>query len=398
MLDPAKFCPAPFVRATCRTNGTMNPCCYYIRTDSDLKKSSIRNEWNSISMTDLRATMLDGSKTDAQCKKHCYDKEQKNLPHERWTFLHNLGFTESDNYAQHFEDLKLAGNVFPTEIEFHVGNLCNLKCLTCDHRDSSSFLSESQMISKKYPNNISFQQYKHIKQSDYQYSDEYLADLMDEVLNNDIELLDLRGGETMMIPFIAEKLLDLPDQIRQKMRIRIQTNGTMLDDKWKLILDSYKNITMQFSIDAIGTDIHYVRYPADWDTIETNLKYVREKANVDLRLACAVSNLNLPILTRYMDWAENEGYHWNLNLVVTPAIFQANNLPEPLLRASQEKIEKLTRANEAQRKILDHLCALEPLNDQTLWSQFCQTISVRDEFRNNSIFDIHPYFKDYWVY
>jgi hypothetical protein len=98
-----------------------------------------------------------------------------------------------------------------------------------------------------------------------------------------------------------------------------------------------------------------------------------------------------------MTWAENEGYHWNVNLLDNPAIFQATNLPEPLFKASQEKIAEFVPKTQAQKKLLHYLCTLEPLNDQSLWMQFCETVSLRDGFRNNSIFDIHPSFKAFWV-
>jgi hypothetical protein len=131
--------------------------------------------------------------------------------------------------------------------------------------------------------------------------------------------------------------------------------------------------------------------------IERNLQIVRAMSHVDLSVACVVSNLNLPILRRFMTWAEDEGYHWGISTVKTPYIFQPNNMPEPLLRTAQEKIRDFMTTDNHTRSVIEYLCAMDPLDDQYLWTEFCRNITLRDEFRNNSVFDLNPEFREHWV-
>jgi sulfatase maturation enzyme AslB (radical SAM superfamily) len=231
----------------------------------------------------------------------------------------------------------------------------------------------------------------------YQYKDQQLDRLFREILNHDIKLLDLRGGETMMIPAIQQQLLDLDSDKKQKVQLRIQTNGTVLNSSWKEILSSYEKIDLQVSIDATGTDINYIRYPADWDCIQKNLEFFRSLPNVNLTIACTVSNLNLPILTKYLNWADNENFNWFVSTLVTPTIFNPANLPQSILRTATEKIATFHPKNPEKAAMINYLANLAPLDDPQLWQQFCEEISLRDNYRKNSIFDIQPELKEFWI-
>jgi hypothetical protein len=43
------------------------------------------------------------------------------------------------------------------------------------------------------------------------------------------------------------------------------------------------------------------------------------------------------------------------------------------------------------------LTTLSPLGNEQLWKTFCQQITLRDEYRNNSIFDLNPELKKFWI-
>lgn len=398
MIDIKKFCPAPFVNVTTRTTGSIKPCCVYPTDYSNVKNSSIEQKWNSPDFVNLRQIMLDGSQTNLQCKQACYDKELQNQNSDRLGWLRRVDLLDSDVDTQlkKLQQWDKISSEFPSYVELQISNLCNLKCLTCFPGDSSSFLYETIQIVEKTSNktNISDQS---LIQSMYQYQDHELDKLFCDILNHDIKVLDLRGGETMLVPIIQQRLLNLDSDKKQKIQLRIQTNGTILNPTWKEILNSYQKIDLQVSIDAVGTDINYIRHPAEWNRIQKNLEFFRSLPNVNLTIACTVSNLNLPILTKFLNWADGENYVWGMNTVVNPRIFNPANLPQSVLHTAMEKIATFQPKHPENATMVNYLTKLAPLDDKQLWQQFCREISSRDAYRKNSIFDIHPELKNFWV-
>lgn len=398
MIDKNKFCIAPFVQMVCRADGEAIPCCYYMNPGSDTKGQGVQKEWQNLDK--IREVMLDGAQTDKMCQTMCYDREAAGLPSERLSLISIFGLDRNIDHYQQLKDKQWDKLDFPKKVELHTSNLCNLKCLTCHPRDSSAFLTESTQIRSKYKINIQGYGDEDLMQSRYQYTDEQLAKILDEIISHDIEILDLRGGETMMVPYIQKRLLELPLEKREKISIRVQTNGTYLTNEWKEILETFRYSWVQFSIDATDKDIHYIRYPADWDTIRRNLEVVRKISKVNLNVSCVISNLNFPILGKFIQWADDEEYNWGVSTVSTPEIFQPNNLPQAIIDLSADRLSaikiKHPRSN-GSMETLEYLCSLRSLDDPRLWKEFCETISLRDAWRKNSIFDLHPYLREYWV-
>jgi hypothetical protein len=83
MINPEKFCLAPFVQVVCRTNKTINPCCYYDNNKTNLQIQTIQQAWLGPEFQTLRETMIDETKTDPQCEKSCYNLEKQGMNTER---------------------------------------------------------------------------------------------------------------------------------------------------------------------------------------------------------------------------------------------------------------------------------------------------------------------------
>jgi hypothetical protein len=397
MINPEKFCLAPFVQVVCRTNKTINPCCYYNNNKTNLQIQTIQQAWLGPEFQKLRETMIDETKTDPQCEKSCYNLEKQGMNTERLGLFQRHSPLEIEQ-AVNFSKLEKSNSKeinFPKKVEFHVSNLCNLKCLTCCPEDSSSLLNENKALFAK-SNKKFFHPHK-LEQSYFQFGDDRLKEIFEEILANDVETLDIRGGETMLVPYIREMLCSIDDKKKKTMSLRIQTNGTILNDQWKEILTSFKTIHLQVSIDAIEDDIHYIRHPADWSSILQILEFVKNLTNIDLTIACVISNLNLPILTKFMSWADKENFNWGLSCVAGPSHFVPNNLPETIFASAIEKIKKFQPKSRSNANVLNYLTTLSPLGNEQLWKTFCQQITLRDEYRNNSIFDLNPELKKFWI-
>ena len=372
-MNTKTFCLAPFYSVVVRTNGTMSPCCN-INGSVDIKNTTVDQYWNSTEMQHLRQQMLDGSDYINACDA-CYNEERVIGKSLRSGHADNLKTVPVD----HMKNLVNAGIYsdldYPHKIEMNVGNLCNLKCLTCRPSDSSQFLTENRVL--------------HISQeiqSDYQLDEQAVKHNLEIAFEKNLRVLDLRGGESMLMPSIQELLLSAPDLSCNKTNLVIQTNGTVLNDAWKIILKKFRQVSIILSIDAYSTDNHYIRYPADWDKIENTVEFLKTQRNIYVSVNVTVSNLNFLVLPKILDWLRLRKLHVNISLARSPDYYQYTNMPRELFEQGCQQLATYPEA-----KIL-----LSATADTTDWLNFCQMIDQRDQHRKNSIFDVLPQYKPYW--
>jgi len=290
--------------------------------------------------------------------------------------LKDYKFLSEKHYDKMFNHMKFDSLEFPKRVEIHVGNLCNLKCLTCGPQYSSSVLREDTSLGLT-----------NFRLEDFQIDNEWLSRNLDMCIQSSVDMLDLRGGESMLHPLIKKFLLDVPAD-RCPETLRIQTNCTKLDDKWKTILEKFKKVEIMASIDAFGADNHYIRYPSDWAIVESSIDYFRTLKHAKLYVNCTLSNLNFLVLDKLIAWCEEKQIYLHFTLLENPAYFKFNNLPTILFDKVKQKLSQYDSH-------LADIIKKNPANDQS-WQTFCNIISMRDQHRKNSIFDMLPELKPYW--
>jgi hypothetical protein len=127
--------------------------------------------------------------------------------------------------------------------------------------------------------------------------------------------LDLPGGE----PFLSgideqKKLLQHYIDIGRSSQITLHytTNSTIFpDDSWWQLWNSFKEIDIQLSIDAVGDRYEYIRYPANWSQVVLNVdQYIAKSqhmTNLKLSVSHTVSAYNVYYLDEFFSWCYNIG-------------------------------------------------------------------------------------------
>jgi MoaA/NifB/PqqE/SkfB family radical SAM enzyme len=366
------FCILPFVQTVVRTDGAMSSCCNISGTQN-IRNTDIAQFWNSSEVAELKQKVL-GDQPVPQCEL-CYKQERVQGESMRIRSLQDYKFFSKPHRSKVFNYFGYAEKKFPKKIEWHIQNLCNLKCLTCNPRDSSAFLTENQQL--KITN---------LNQSQYSIDNNIIEKNLQLILNHQVDMLDLRGGESMLIPKIQNMLLSLaPEQY--DCTLSIQTNGTVLNSNWKTILSRFKKIKIMLSVDAYGSDNYYIRYPADWDKIESNTDYFLSQSNINVHINCTISNLNFPLLPKLVYWAKSKKLFINWSFVDIPEYFHFTNLPQPIFNAAKLQASKFSG--------LEHLITAQ--SNTQYWPEFCNMITLRDTHRKNSVFDILPDLQNFWI-
>lgn len=377
MPSSSTFCPLPFFQVVVRTDGSMSPCCAMKGTAiANIKNSSILEFWESAALKKIKNQMIIGASKVNECEQ-CYNDERDVGQSMRTDALQKYKFLNDRMYSKLINHYGYLNKKAPTWLEMHLSNICNLKCLTCRPEDSSMFLQENRVIG------IS----NHV-QSDYKL-DKNIVDYNINLIIDHLDVLDLRGGESLLIPSIKQKLKEIsPEKCADKM-LRIQTNGTILDDTWKTIFNKFRSVEIMLSVDAHGEDNAYIRFPADWDTIEKNVDYFNS-AGHKLSINCTVSNLNFLILDKLLAWANKKEIYFHYALLKDPDYYHFSNLPKSVLDKAKKKLADWVTVYPAISGLLS------VVSNTDKWNTFCKMIDKRDLYRKNSIFKILPELKDHW--
>lgn len=361
-----------------RTSGKMGVCCN-ASSDINIRTNNISDFWNSDYIRNFQKNIVEGNKIK-ECEK-CYKSEKTYGRSMRTDALNDYKFFAEKNYIDLLDYHGYKNRKFPSRVELHCGNLCNLKCLTCNPGDSSAFLAEDKIL--KITN---------YDQHEFTINDEFIENSIKLSMEHDIDLLDLRGGESMLMPKIKKTLLNLPDHLCSNKTIRVQTNGTILDDTWKTIFQKFKAIELSVSIDAFDTANTYIRYPADWYKIERSLEYFKSLSHCKLYINCTLSNLNFLVLSDLLSWADQKNIYIHIAIAINPSYYKYTNMPAALYDEAKNRL--LPWLSNPRYSVLKNCVNAE--SDDTNWGKFCSMISTRDKYRGNNIFDIIPQFKEYW--
>ena len=254
--EPDKFCKAPFRGLVVDNDGTLMPCCEFIRDESSLSQYKIWEFEKYKADTTLRQKMIDGE-IDKGCS-YCIKRESTGINRRQY---HSRLFKEK------YEDFK-ANTLNIGHVELRLGNFCNLKCTMCGPYASSQWSAEAKKNQEKFaPFNIGY-----LKADHDWINDKDNKKLMKEILQNCVSA-NFGGGEPFMNPFIDDFL----KEIKPDAELSFNTNGTILADSTLALLENRPNLIVNISLDGIDKHNNYIRNGSSWQDIENNVKRLKQK-------------------------------------------------------------------------------------------------------------------------
>ena len=387
-MENKTFCIQPFVNVTTRIQGQHNVCCNITKKEKNISNITAIEFFNSPEVKDMQESLLKGEKVK-DCAT-CYFMESNNQVSHRKQYNKYYNLHNDQKYKENLEKLKLDKLKNPLYAEIHISNLCNLKCLTCNERDSSKFHAENKSLGISKDASI-----------DYTKIIENKSKAILDVITPELKFLDIRGGETMLIPEIKEVLSSLPKEKTKNITLKIQTNGTIFpDDIWINIFKKFKNTKVNVSVDAYRNDNHYIRYPSQWEDICKTLNFFKDN-NIKFIINTVLSNLNLLVLPKLLDWIYSNQYLNYLYILKDPIYYRYTNLPRELLEKSMTNLQRFKEpfvnrdTNITIENLISNLKKEHKDYDQQ-WQNFKKEITMRDNARKNSIFEVLPELKEYF--
>ena len=298
----------PWIHLSSLPDGSTRLCCKAVDnrvTDNagnkmNLGKDSIDDIWNSDYYQQIRRDMIENKFPEA-CQV-CYKEDAAGKRSMRVKELEIWNDSNTLNTAlENTDNGKVA--VLPTYLDLRMGNLCNLKCRTCDPVSSSQIHKEGKSIAGA---------------PTFFESSMSIADTMEEWWSTatfkqalqrllpTTELVWLSGGEPTLVDEGQALIQRLIDTDRAKdTKLRYVINLTNLTEKFISRFEQFKSVDFHCSIDGINDVNYYMRYPSDFSTLEKNLTRLTETNANLICLIHTVSNLNIHRVPDVIDWLED---------------------------------------------------------------------------------------------
>lgn len=309
--------------------GAVVPCCHmtqlFIPPDvlETVKVESAEDVFNHKTLTFYKEYFKSNDDLPKACTA-CINQESKGLESPR-TLSNGNNFQEYDIGI----------------LDVILGNSCNLACPFC-----SSFASSLiDKLSNKLNENERPISWRPIPKTISMAGSFKTPVIVADILNKyKVHTLKLIGGE----PFLKENWDRISDVISsdacKDLHLDVTTNGTILNDEIFEKLSKTKSAHLRISVDSIGKNYEFIRWPHKWSKMHNNLDYLRNNKfkNITISVNNLVNIFNfefLPEIEEYfLDVKSVVGY--TIEIKPTHHAQNYQNLPEHIIEYVKGRVRK----------------------------------------------------------
>lgn len=393
MTLPKNLCLAPFAYLTFDPATNVSPCPALGGSTWNFKGKSLSEVWQSQELQDLRAGMLDNQKFKI-CSR-CWEEESVGMRSER-TLLWDPDKDPNGTTTQVLETTITPEQVLrpdrygqgPMQLAIKVGNVCNLRCRSCNAADSVTLSVEGRYYAEKYGLTNNF----YLKETETKvFTDQQIDDIV--AMCGNVRRIEFYGGEPLLdrqLPRLLTKLIELGRA--DKIDLNISTNITQpINEDLVNILSRFRSLNLSLSMDGWAEKFTYLRHPANWDDA-----YQRVKDFIKLTISRRISMKLTPVVTvtamnvhHLPELVDNMYRHFRLRpfliLARFPKYFSVRAIPEEI---SQPLISRLSEYTAYDFGPI--IRALQEPKHPEHWKEFTQWTAMIDQYRHESFADTFP--------
>tara|TARA_A100001037_G_scaffold229801_1_gene207937 strand:+ start:1710 stop:2852 length:1143 start_codon:yes stop_codon:yes gene_type:complete len=313
MIDPKKkynlfrqnknFCVVPWTNFELYTNGDVRTCSVGGTRLGNINKTSIHDILVGDKLTNIRKNMLD-NKADKNCT-WCVHRtiEDDNFSYLRDHYNSRLIDEDIDYLDTNNFDLRF--------IDLHWSNICNLRCVMCWPQQSSLIAKDQKVITASVDKKNIHTIIDMIKQNQKNLKEIYLS-----------------GGEPFYIPYNT-LLLDQLENTNIPLRINTNMHWKKNNKLFKILTKKFKNVQLTMSVDALGDKFDYIRNGANWNRFISNLQYVRDNTDFEIRINSIFSVMNAIDIDKVVNffYHDQKIKDITINILHRPTPIDAKNYP-----------------------------------------------------------------------
>lgn len=313
-MKESLYCGVTYKELYINHTGRFRNCCIQTQGygEKGFLKSQNPNEWfaKQYDLNLVREDLQAGSRNPS-CSK-CWNLEDKGHNSYR------MNWNRSTYYA--------ASTTPEIEIiDFRLGNQCNLQCRICNPMWSDQLGKSYQLAKDKGIFNSVNQSFT---EGTIKPSSEVMEDLIGFCLRTPtLKEIKFAGGEPFVMSEVEYFLTRMIQEGQNNLTVSFLTNTTTAKESTIELLKQFKKVIMQCSIDGIGEDIEFQRFPCKWSVIERNFRKFVD-CGFEVSLTPCWSQLNALGVVEFLNWAsEFDNVHVAYNEVSTPTYLDFKLIP-----------------------------------------------------------------------
>ena len=325
-MKESLYCGVTYKELYINHTGRFRNCCIQTQGHGEkgFLKSQNPNEWfaKQYDLNLVREDLQAGSRNPS-CSK-CWNLEDKGHNSYR------MNWNRSTYYA--------ASTTPEIEIiDFRLGNQCNLQCRICNPMWSDQLGKSYQLAKDKGIFNSVNQSFT---EGTIKPSSEVMEDLIGFCLRTpSLKEIKFAGGEPFVMSEVEYFLTRMIQEGRNNLTVSFLTNTTTAKESTIELLKQFKKVIMQCSIDGIGEDIEFQRFPCKWSVIERNFRKFVD-CGFEVSLTPCWSQLNALGVVDFLNWAsEFDNVHVAYNEVTNPTYLDYKLIPLKHRTATIEAIK-----------------------------------------------------------
>tara|TARA_R110000803_G_scaffold78888_1_gene144203 strand:- start:2248 stop:3513 length:1266 start_codon:yes stop_codon:yes gene_type:complete len=332
--------------------------CHRVTHDPYEFKDNKLHFHNIKSKLEARTKMLNGEWPGRGCE-HCKSTEDTGGHSDRMSHLNMHGVTA----PKELDDNLKAVEVTPTQLEIYFGNTCNLQCLYCNSKFSSTIDNENRVNGPFFgdydrentaPGKHVFLPSKiQINPNIKKDTDKLFVWLEEHI--HELNKVMILGGE----PFLqkeTERMVELLERMSNpKLTLVVFSNLTVdparvqkwLARMWNLVeRGKLNNLQVVGSLDCWGPQAEYVRKGLDLKKYVDNMEFILNKTKITPSINSAMMALTIPTLPDLIEqvnkWSRINQVYWSGMKAgdagrpwLNPTIFGDKILAEGLTKACE---------------------------------------------------------------
>ena len=337
------------------------------------KQDDVKQFWQSDYLKSVRTKMEQGVQLP-ECRS-CYNDEEQGKVSQR------------QRYNKLYESY-VVGDL-PTVMDLDFSNLCNLKCIMCGPNRSSQWVKELNLT-----------------ETNPALSKQQLDSLCE--MSGNLKQITLQGGEPSIMPeFEYYFNYLLANNLDKNIEVDCISNLTNINQKFYSMLQGFKKVNLNVSVDAYGDACNYIRFPSNFKKISENIDKI-SATNIQVNLQISLQVLSMYNFYEFLKWIHDKQESMDkkiglqLTYVKEPEMLDIYNAPTKLKQKFVDDIHRF----EADYKLKQDLgfnieiqnlkkTLLDTSGPNTDPQELLDYIKVLDTRRNIKITNFIPEFHNY---
>jgi len=404
------FCILPFVHIATERNGNYLPCCSSLCTGIkkedgtfyNVMSDKVEDVWRSDPMNSLRKDLIEG-KYNENCQR-CWDTEANGFVSRRQR-SNQLISKSIDNFDPTTD--------LPFDLDIKTGNLCNLKCITCNQLASSQHAKE---VTQWRDNNVAIPSWL-IKIEEWSAgkltleSVNNVADNLSLALENTNSII-LQGGEPLINPMALEVIDKCIEHENFDVNLNIMTNMITYDQSIFDKISLFPKHSIVVSWDHIDDEkFRFIRYPGRYSQFTQNLNDLISMRTIRIGISFTASIFNIFDIEKIFEVFEDKAnqidswYEMNMQIVQGPPYFSVQYLEPDQKIKCVEAVTNFLNNNKHYRTMdetvinqcnaLMKILSTEPADFYEVVKERTRVLDLYDTSRSTNWQSLFPFIKRY---